>query len=197
MTHPAALKYAADFAARRRADDGTMNRLYVLESNVTVTGSNADHRFAVRSGDIRGAAALLGQNLAQLPLLKRVPSIVTDAGGRPFLELPFVADIAADLERHQGRGVIIAGPQQPAGVHALAHLLNAALGNVGQTVTFTDEPDTSPGTLAELCTQMHAGKVETLLLLGGHPVYSAPADIRFQEALAKVKTSIHLSHYER
>ena len=52
MTHPAAVKYAGDFAARRRADDGTMNRLYVIESGLTVTGSMADHRYPVHAAGV-------------------------------------------------------------------------------------------------------------------------------------------------
>ena len=195
MTHPAAVKYAGDFAARRRADDGTMNRLYVLESGLSVTGSNADQRYALRSSAIKNAALLLAQHLSHLPVLQRAALLRADQV-QPTAELPFLAGIAADLAGHQGRSVVIAGPQQPAEVHALVHWLNAALGNVGQTVTYVEEPGAPVHTLAELCEQMHAGAVDTLLILGGNPVHGAPVDVRFQEALAKVKTSIHLSQYD-
>jgi len=41
-----------------------------------------------------------------------------------------------------------------------------------------------------------SGSVETLLILDGNPVYNAPADLRFGDALAEVPVSIHLSLYD-
>ena len=43
---------------------------------------------------------------------------------------------------------------------------------------------------------MEAGRVELLLILGGNPVYNAPADIDFAKALEKVALSAHLSLYD-
>ncbi|RMF71235.1 MAG: molybdopterin oxidoreductase, partial [Planctomycetota bacterium] len=62
--HPAAVPYTRGFASRRTADDGSMNRLYVVESHLTLTGSNADHRYAERRVDVSIRLAQLGAELA-------------------------------------------------------------------------------------------------------------------------------------
>jgi Fe-S-cluster-containing dehydrogenase component/anaerobic selenocysteine-containing dehydrogenase len=184
MTHPAALKYAGDFAARRGGDGGTINRLYVLESNLTVTGGMADHRWAVRSSE-------MGVVLAQLA------ARLTDGNAA---QRATMAAIARDLEAHRGRCVVIVGPQQPPAVHARAHRLNAFLGAPGHTITFTEEPDRDRvphwAAIARLADEMRRGTVQTLVILGGNPVYNAPADVRFASALQRVPTTIHLSLYD-
>ena len=197
MTHPAAVRYAGDFAARRRADDGTMNRLYVFESNLSVTGSNADHRYPVKSAEIGLVARALQAELGKLlPGLEAPPNAPGDA---PVGRESLVA-VAQDLVAHKGRSAIVVGPRQPAEVHALAHWLNSALESVGRTVTYTEElePDrpTHVAAIFEFCRRMQSGEAQTVVIVGGNPVYNAPSDLGFAQALAKVKTSVHLSLYD-
>jgi molybdopterin-containing oxidoreductase family iron-sulfur binding subunit len=105
-----------------------------------------------------------------------------------------------DLQDHRGACLIVPGEQQPLAVHALAHAMNDALGNVGKTVTFTAPVEANPqnqmDSLRDLVSAMQGGQVEALLILGVNPVYDAPADLRFGENLLRVKTRIHLSAYE-
>jgi anaerobic selenocysteine-containing dehydrogenase len=111
----------------------------------------------------------------------------------------FVAAIAADLVAHQGASVVAVGPQQPAEVHAGAHRLNALLGNVGKTVRYTRDPATDGRghveSLAAVTKAMHDGSVDTLIVLGGNPVYNAPADLDFAGGLEKVAMSVHVGLY--
>ncbi len=158
-------------------DQTTQNRLYVIEPAPTPTGSMADHRFMMRASEVEAAAwdlaAAVGVSGASAP-------------GR----LKEAAVIAKDLAAHKGSCVVIAGDHQSPTVHALAHAINAALGNVGKTVTYTDPIEGNPAdqmdSLRELVADMNAGKVDTLLILEGNPVYSAPADLDFAAALKKV-----------
>ena len=112
----------------------------------------------------------------------------------------WIPALVRDLEKHRGACVVIAGEQQPAEVHALAHAMNDMLGNVGKTVHYTDPVEANPvntlASLKELVADMRAGQVDTLLILGVNPVYYSPADLRFGENLLKVRTRIHLSLYE-
>jgi len=91
----------------------------------------------------------------------------------------------------------LAGDFQPMSVHRAARELNAALGNVGHTIDYIppDDGDLSPAGLGELVTAMQRGEVESLVLLGGNPVYDTPVDLSFAEALAKVPFSIHHGVY--
>ena len=192
---PGTLRYVHDFAARRRLDrvGSEMNRLYVIESAATNTGAIADHRFRLRPSEIenylRGIADAVGVK-AEVATLTNQQSNSSD----------WVTGIAKDLLHHRGKSLVIAGDYQSPMVHALAHAMNHALGNVGSTVNYTAsieaEPIDQTGSLRELVRDMDAGQVDLLLIIGGNPVYNAPADLRFAERLMKVPLRVHLGLYE-
>ena len=202
--HPNWLKHARDFASRRRAEDGTMVRLFAAESMLTVTGSNADHRLAIKSSRIAAlASALVGKLSAGVSGLESLASAVNAASvSLSQEEQSFVDAAAADLlaARRDGKAsLMVAGPRQPAEVHALMHRINDVLGNIGQTVRFTDESDGRQATHAEairsLVSDIRGNAVNTLIVIGGNPVYDAPADLGFAEAFDSIETTIHLSLY--
>ncbi len=194
---PAALRNAREIMARRDPDSREMNRLYVVESVFTTTGTVADHRLALKGSDI---ALFAGALMARL---------VAHHGVRPpdgfrspeegVVPERFVAAVASDLAQNRGRSVITAGANQGAAVHALVCDLNEALGNVGQTVRYIadDDPDrpSHAEAIGKLAVDMRAGKVDTLVLLGTNPVYDAPARIDFVSAMKKVRRAIHLGVY--
>ncbi|MBV9946912.1 MAG: 4Fe-4S dicluster domain-containing protein, partial [Myxococcales bacterium] len=98
---------------------------------------------------------------------------------------------------NRGRALVVVGSRQPPAVHALAHAINAALGGVGNTLTYSkvadpDELD-AVADLQALTDAMGAGQVDALLILGGNPAYDAPADLAFAEKLAKVPFTVHSS----
>ncbi|MBX7165853.1 MAG: TAT-variant-translocated molybdopterin oxidoreductase [Pirellulales bacterium] len=203
---PQGVKLTRQFAAGRvPTTEGRMNRLYSIDSYYSRTAAMADHRLAVRNEQVVAVAVAL--EVAVLDALgtevanKYGPRNAPPQGGI-LAEEPaasFIRELAADLVAHKGRTVVAVGSRQPAAVHALVHRLNAALGNVGTTVAYTDEPAAGLASpLAEfksLMDEMHAGQVDTLLILGGNPVYNAPADFAFEKALEKVPNSFHLGLY--
>jgi MoCo/4Fe-4S cofactor protein with predicted Tat translocation signal len=190
------VRYAHDFAKRRRdgadaehgsaAEAGTaaMHRLYAIESTPTLTGAKADNRLALRASEIEAAARALS------------------GGGGTFSNAnaqKFLAAVARDLQAHRGRSLVIAGEYQPASVHHLAHQLNQSLGNVGTTVTYAPTIEVQPvdqvASLRDLVTAMDAGQVDLLVILGSNPVFTAPADLKFQERLARVPLSVSHTLY--
>jgi len=187
---PGSLRYIRQFAAGRRVrgTSGTMSRFYAVESTVTNTGARADHRLALRPREVESFARALAAAVG-------VPG--APAAPAPAAWQPYLAAAAADLLAHRGAGVVIAGDEQPAAVHALAHAINHALGNAGMAVRHTDPVEFQPGIQADsirhLASDMAAGAVDALLILGGNPVYDAPADLEFGKALGKVAFSAHLS----
>ena len=105
--------------------------------------------------------------------------------------------VAKDLLANRGKGLIVAGERQPAAVHAAVCALNTHLGNTGTTVTYYETRDAalpSVSSLASLVSAMQAGAVQTLVVLGGNPVFDAPADLDFAAAMAKVPHTIALGH---
>jgi MoCo/4Fe-4S cofactor protein with predicted Tat translocation signal len=202
---PGSLRYARDFAARRRPEDAArMNRLYALESMPTSTGARADHRLALKASLIEAAARriadLAGSGGTGGAGRTGVAQDFSPADGFSPAQAKFFTAVANDLRAHRGRSIVIAGDSQPAAVHALAHALNQALGNVGATVIYTDPVEAEPidqvGSLKALVADMNAGRVDLLLILGGNPVYTAPGDLKFADALNNVQLRAHLSLYD-
>ena len=192
--YPGGLAMARGFAKRREPGASAMNRLYCVEPSLSVTGATADHRLPV----LCHAVAPFAQALARAVGVK-VPAPM------PFLQNPtaarFIEAIAADLQSHLGKSLVIAGESQPLYVHAIAHAINAAMGNVGKTVVYLEPVEAEPidqlESLAELTRAMSNGKVEALLILGGNPVYTAPTDLNFADALGRVTTlKAHLGYYD-
>jgi MoCo/4Fe-4S cofactor protein with predicted Tat translocation signal len=197
VEHPASMRYCRDFAKSRRKDGtiengNVMSRLYSVESTFTNTGVLADHRLPLRSE--------LG-----LPFAMALDAAL-GGGVAPSAEFlkeervgPFIQALADDLKAAGGRAIVLAGRRQSAKVHAVVAKINAAIGAVGQTLDYVEDPDPDRMTHLESITQlakdMQVGRVSTLIILGGNPVYDAPVDLDFAGSLAKVNTSIHLGEY--
>ncbi len=71
---------------------------------------------------------------------------VAGAGGAtaPEAAQAWLGPLVKDLQTARGRSLVIAGEGQPPAVHALAHAMNDALGNVGTTVVYTQTAETRP-----------------------------------------------------
>ncbi len=191
---PGSLRHARDFMARRRVRHGTesMSRYYAVECVPTASASVADHRLAL-------TPARLGRFAVALAAAVGVPGLSSpadlDERTRAFAEA-----VATDLREHRGAAVVIPGEQAAPDIHVLAHAINAALGAQGETALVTDPVEAEPidqvASIGELARDMAAGEVDVLLVLGGNPVYDAPADLGFPEAMLKVSRKIRLGLYE-
>ena len=190
-THPAAVRYAHDFAKRREATDGTMNRLYVVESCFTITGAMADHRLALRDREIATFVTRLIQELyATEPLKPQTPDHPAER---------FVQALAQDIRSHRGKCALIVGPRQPAGVRWQFLNLNDSFGTVNETFfpynASGGHGNLPIGTIESLASDINADGVKTLLLLAPNPAYDAPSDLRIADLLARVENTIHLGLY--
>ncbi len=190
------IRAARGFADGRRLDNSnnSMNRLYAVENAFSITGGMADHRLRVRSGDIGGFVISLAQTLKQLGL--RLGDI-SGQNNHNFDE-KWLEALARDLIQSRGKSLLAAGNRQPAWVHELVLLLNDALGNFGQTIDFVKLEDLSvpdSDDLRNLVDQMSNGEINTLVILGGNPVYDAFEDLNFKDALQHVDHTVHFSEY--
>ncbi|HEX5054590.1 MAG TPA: TAT-variant-translocated molybdopterin oxidoreductase [Planctomycetota bacterium] len=198
------LRNARGWAATRKQPSAgkKMSRLYAVESIFSTTGTAADHRFRVKSGEIAGVAFALAKALGagEGELSQALASHSPEAfqkNGKRWVEI-----VAKDLQSARGRCIVMAGPRQPAAVHAIAHAINQALGCVGQTVSFTAVPEAMRtgcvASIRELRNAIDQGACDTLVCIGTNPVYDAPADLKFGELLQakKVKNTIHVGAYD-
>jgi MoCo/4Fe-4S cofactor protein with predicted Tat translocation signal len=188
---PGNVRYIRDFA-KRRNPDGNMNRLYMVESSPTTTGAKADHRWPMRASEIEQFAHDLSNRTPLNPPAGGVAGDFPGPGGIPL----------QDLLKHRGSSILIAGDHQPPVVHAYAHAINQALGNVGKTVFYIDPVDANPvnqtDSIKDLVADMQAGKVDLLVILGGNPAYDAPSDLDFANLLKsnKAPLRVHFGLYQ-
>ena len=184
-------QFIRDFARGRRiqSPDDSMNRLYVVEALMTLTGANADHRLRVPADAVSQIIAALA-----LEILPREGGF---ASTLPASVNPkWISECAKDLLAHKGESLVVAGHRQPLAVHVLAHAINEALGNLGRTVLLRDAPAGGEETIVELAEALTSGGVKTLVILGGNPAYNAPANLNWAATQRKAKTVVRLGYYE-
>lgn len=182
---PAAMKYARQFAKRRGVDQGeTPCRLYAIESSPSVSGTLADHRFPVKSSSIPELAYALAKACGV--------NAPAGAGSTP----DWISVVAQDLQKSKGRSLVVPGEFQPESVHLAAYAINAALGNVGQTMNLLQgvEPDNTHG-FTELIDDLNNGHIETLVIVGQNPVYASPASANFLPAMRKARLVIRVGQF--
>ena len=181
------LSNTAEYAQNRRmaSPEDSPGRLYVVESSYSLTGGMADHRKRLRSGDIPAFAQALASQLGIGGLL-----------GGDVMEDAFLRAMVRDVQAAGPRAVVVAGDTQPPEIHVLAAAINQALGAVGSTVSYLDVDDEAASSQIEsfsgLATDMHAGEIDLLLMLGVNPVYSAPPELDFAGGMERVARTVHL-----
>lgn len=187
------VRYVKDFTKGRTVSEEKreMNRLYMIETTTTITGAKADHRLAVKP--------------SQMPeIVKAIAAAVGVSGAvSTYTEnAPWISALAKDLLANRGNSLVVAGENQPPVIHALAHAINGALGNVGQTVVYTEPLHPNGDTLQlenlrRLIDEIDGGAVKMLVILDANPVYNTPADLKLNaERMNKIPLRIHLGLYD-
>ncbi|SYZ72594.1 Fe-S-cluster-containing hydrogenase [Candidatus Zixiibacteriota bacterium] len=191
----AATRHFAD-GRRLVTEKDAMNRLYMVESNYSLTGGMADHRLRLASRHIGPFVMALTRELKTLGLAVGIDARIDYPEN--FFDKKWLNVVARDLLRSQGQSLLVAGRRQPSYVHEIVLALNHGLGNTGQTVSYRRAIDSempSTAALSGLVDSVNRGEIETLIILGGNPVYNAPVDLKFPEALKKAGHVIHLGLY--
>jgi len=188
-----------EFSAARKVEDTSseMSRLYVVEAQFSNTGFMADNRLRLKSSLIRGfglalAKALFDGGLAVPAGAADVVAAIAAPALSPTEEL-WVQQVSKDLLAARGTALIVVGERQPASVHALANLLNAALGAVGTTVGYVPTNDLAAGTLTELVKD--AGFIDTLVVVNENPVDRTAGSLGLHHVLKKIPHTVHLGQH--
>ena len=168
------VRYIKDFNKGRAysEENQNMNRLYTVETTMSLTGAKADHRLAAKP--------------SQMPEIAKAIAAAIGVGGASSTYTEngqWIQSMAKDLLANRGKSIVVVGDNQPPMVHALAHAINSTLGNVGTTVTYTEpfQPNADVAQidqLRQLVQEIDSGAVKMLVILGGNPAYNTPADLR-------------------
>jgi len=215
---PGAIESTRAFSRSRKVDDPAdadrMNRLYAVEADFTLTGAMADHRLRLESARSEALLVALARELLRLGA-SGDPAIAAAIEARPVdeeLPLDWIAACAKDLYEHRGESLVAVGEGAPESVQLLGFFVNDLLEAPGSTRRLLARPEPQAASITDLADELKAGRVDKLFILGGNPVYDAPADldwpllqqragetIRFgywnDETSASASTHILLPHY--
>ncbi|OGQ61917.1 MAG: hypothetical protein A3G92_02295 [Deltaproteobacteria bacterium RIFCSPLOWO2_12_FULL_38_8] len=179
----------------------TLNRLYVAESYFSLTGSNADHRLALKPSEL----LLFSLQLAKLlvyrfnlstdsnirSLLKSVPDENSSSYKKEFL-----GALAHDLSKNRGKSLVLVGEQESLELQIVGHFINSLLQSYGTTIDTkisTASFNNGFNSLKSLTQEMEQGKVDILITVGGNIAYQT--DSKINDLFKKIPHHIRLSLY--
>jgi Fe-S-cluster-containing dehydrogenase component/anaerobic selenocysteine-containing dehydrogenase len=206
-TDPNAPIAVREFAAWRRVSGphDSMNRLWVFEGGMTVTGAKADHRFAIRPSCAAAVAFALARTLSErhgvaLPSGLKPETLAAfdldKQAGELLISAALLHALAADLARAGRTALVLAGPSASVETHIAAHLLNTMLGAEGQTVetAFTPGP-VDVCTFEDLrkhVTDMKSARYHAALFWDVNPAYFCPDRALWTAAVAAVPRKVFI-----
>ncbi|SMO44162.1 TAT-variant-translocated molybdopterin oxidoreductase [Gracilimonas mengyeensis] len=196
-THPNSVEYAKQLSARRKVTDtsGELNRIYAVEDTFSLTGSYADNRLRLKASQVEAFTYALAAALST-----RVNGLDAFSGySNEFSDHKWITVLADELAANAGNSTVSAGAQHKAEVHAAVAAINQALGNAGSTVQYLDVPhvdeQSSQQAFADVVADMKAGNIDTAVIVGANPAYTASGSVDFKNALSNIETVINLSDY--
>jgi MoCo/4Fe-4S cofactor protein with predicted Tat translocation signal len=162
-------------------DKKRMSKHYQFESNLSLTGANADYREPVKVSE---------QGKVAVNLYNAVAKIV---GGSSLSSSALACDAtiakaAKDLAENKGKSVVVSGSNDMY-VQLVVNGINQMLDNYGKTIDIENPSYTHQGddaAFAELVSEMASGKVAAIITYNTNPVYTAPASLKFADAYNKV-----------
>ncbi len=195
-----------EFAARRRLDgpEARMNRLWMFEGGMTLTGAKADHRFPVPPSQDAALAFALARTLNAEYGLTLPPGVHPDVLAQfemdrlaETLHIPAkqLRALAADLARARKAALVMAGAAAPPEAHVAAHLLNAMLG----AETITTEPVADVYSFSQLqqpLSDMKASRVRAAIFWDVNLAYMCPDRELWAAAIAGVPNKVFLGVHE-
>ena len=182
------IEFASQYGKRRNPDND-MSKHYQFETIMSLTGSNADVRAAIKPSEYGAVVAHLYNAVASAMggATIKANDIADDNNIKVKIE-----KAAKDLIANKGKSLLVCGSNDK-DIQVLVNGINMMLDNYTNTIDFTQPLNLKQGDDAEvyaLVNEMKAGKVDALIVWGVDPAYSLPTDLKFKEGLAKVKVSI-------
>ncbi len=177
------IEYAKQYGKTRKVnkDHAKMSRHYQFESNLSVTGANADYREPVKVSEQGKVAVNLYNAVAKIVGGSSIPSsaLACDA---------MIAKAAKELADNKGRSLVVSGSNDM-NIQLVVNSINQLLESYGKTID-VESPNLSrqgdDAAFAELTNEMAAGKVAAIITYNTNPVYTAPASLKFADAYNKV-----------
>lgn len=201
-TYLTPIKFMREFN-KARSPDGNMLKLVSFHSVPSLTTLNADDSYPIRSSQQLGlACALLAEVLKikgeSVPENIKLAALSDEQLG---LTTGAVKNVAKDLSRAAGKGVVVAGGlmtenNNGVALQVVVNALNSKLGNEGKTVFGNGDRwrNGSANDVFDLVKDIEDGKIKTLILHDVNPMYAFPAAIKFEDVAQKLQYIITTSN---
>lgn len=176
---------AAGYGKMRDPKGGEMSRHFQFETNMSLTGSNADIRIALKPSENADAIVALYNKIAAATGGDKL------SGGTSAYDAT-ISKAAKELLAAKGKGIVVSGSND-AGLQAVVNAINNLLGNYGSTLDLARPLYLKAGIDAEmdaLVADMNASKVGALLIHGVNPVYTYANAAGFTAGLSKVGLTV-------
>ena len=174
--------FEKSYIAGRKPEIGHMSYHVQFESNMSLTGANADKRVVLKPSD--QVFALL--NLYSAVTGMSVSSKATPVDGE-------VTKMAAELKKAGSKGVVLTGLNDK-NAQLVAFAINEALQSevfdITNTIHIRQGNDTD---VAQLVSDMKSGNIAGLISYNVDPIYSLSNASDFSEGLKKLELSVALS----
>ncbi|WP_168566185.1 TAT-variant-translocated molybdopterin oxidoreductase [Crateriforma spongiae] len=194
---------AAGFAQSRDPNSESMSRLYVVEGGYTQTGATADARLSLRPSQM---AAFLAELERRVDAASGESADEETKADTAYDQLDhagrlkrFIESLASDIAASPADSVVVVGEHLGPEAIAAGIRLNQKLGSLGKLQTFTSPADAEiedSVSVAELADKIGAGEIDSLVIVDGNPVFTAPADVDLAAAIAAVDNSVYLGEYD-
>lgn len=184
-------QFLADFLVNRNPDNDWMSRLHAFESNMSMTGSNADVRSMIKPSEQGKVAALLHKEITG----KGISGVDTSSLSEPVVKNIKVA--AKELKASKGKSLVVAGSNRKS-VQVIVNSINSALNNYSSTINLNNPINmhqSEDAKMDALVKDMNAGKVGAIVMWDTNPVYSYNDVEGFKAGLAKVGTKVSMAKY--
>lgn len=182
-------QFAGQYGERRNPDGDWMSKHYQIESNMSITGSNADERLMIKPSEEAGVIASLIKACGGSTggVKAALPATVSKAK---------IDKIAKDLKK--GHGLVVSGSNN-AGVQVLVNKLNAVIGAYKSTININNPIQlfaSHDEEMMKLANNVAKGKgPDAVFFYNTNPTYSLPNGKAFAEGIAKLKLSVSTSSY--
>jgi MoCo/4Fe-4S cofactor protein with predicted Tat translocation signal len=183
-------EFSKGYAANRKVtkQNPEMSQHFHFETNLSLTGANADYRYMVKPSELGKVTVALFNEIAGSTGASKV-----SGNANVSAEVAKAIKTAASkLVAHKGNSLVVSGVNDE-GIQTLVNGINQMLDNYGKTVDVENHMNLKQGNdqeFADLVGEMAAGKVTTLITYNTNPVYTAPASLKFEEAYKKVANRI-------
>lgn len=181
------ITHARQFTKTRKLDHGKveMSRHYQFESQLSLTGSNADYRVPTKPSQLGLVVAALHSAVTGGGDTKGLPKKITDK----------IKKAATELRANKGKSLVVCGLNDPH-VQTLVNAINNSLGNYGKTIDLAKASNLQQGddvVMNKFIDDVKGGSVDAVIFYGVNPVYNHPRGAELKKALSKVKLKVSLA----